>query len=28
MAPKSVLRSFGMISECLRNSCPPKWSVF
>ena len=25
---KSVLSSFGMISEFLRNPCPPKWSVF
>ena len=28
MAPKWVLCSFGMISECLRNCRPPKWSVF
>ena len=28
MAPKWVLCSFGMISECLRNCCTPKWSVF
>ena len=28
MAPKWVLCSFGMISEFLRNPCPPKWSVF
>ena len=28
MAPKCVLCSFGMISEFLRNRCPPKWSVF
>jgi len=25
---KMVLRSFGMISEFLRNRCPPKWSVY
>ena len=28
MALKWVLCSFGMISECLRNPCPPKWSVY